>query len=377
MTTNQLKKKIQDEGVKQALAVPYIVFEYSTGVGKSLAAIRVIEQIEGDWYIVIAETNHQMNWIEEFKKHGKESLLSRVTFLCYQSLHKHKHGKYYVFDEIHHIQSERRLGILEEIVDNGLQKLVGLSATLSRKQKQLLQDILGTVQYHKVSLSEAIDTGILPEPKVYMVGVELNTTEQKYEFKFSEDKVIKTTQQHWYKLQSDRIEYLKLRYFKSQQEWHKVKWLKAANDRKKFLSSCKTEHAKILLDSLKDKRFICFTGSIAQSEELSNGFSVHSGVSKNLRQEMITDFNTGKVDKLFVTGMLREGQNLNNIEAGVVIQLDNNEKYYYQTQGRVLRSLAPEFYILYVKNTQDEKYTQTVLENFNMEYVTYKDLKEF
>ncbi|HPQ79660.1 MAG TPA: helicase-related protein, partial [Candidatus Dojkabacteria bacterium] len=209
------------------------------------------------------------------------------------------------------------------------------------------------------------------------VGVELNTTEQKYEFKFSEDKVIKTTQQHWYKLQSDRIEYLKLRYFKSQQEWHKVKWLKAANDRKKFLSSCKTEHAKILLDSLKDKRFICFTGSIAQSEELSNGFSVHSGVSKNLRQEMITDFNTGKVDKLFVTGMLREGQNLNNIEAGVVIQLDNNEKYYYQTQGRVLRSLAPEFYILYVKNTQDEKYTQTVLENFNMEYVTYKDLKGF
>jgi hypothetical protein len=43
---------------------------------------------------------------------------------------------------------------------------------------------------------------------------------------------------------------------------------------------------------------------------------------------------------------------------------------------RTLRSSFPELYIMYIKGTQDEQYLKTCLENFNMDYVTFKNLNE-
>ena len=59
--------------------------------------------------------------------------------------------------------------------------------------------------------------------------------------------------------------------------------------------------------------------------------------------------------------MLKEGMNLKNIEVGINVQLDNVERYFAQSHGRVLRSSFPEHYILFVENTQDETYVSTAL----------------
>ena len=91
---------------------------------------------------------------------------------------------------------------------------------------------------------------------------------------------------------------------------------------------------------------------------------------------MIKDFNESKVDKLFTTKMLRESMNLNNIEVGVMVQLDNNMKSLLQTLGRVLRSSYPEYYILYVKGTQDITYLNTALEGFNEKYIEWLNFDE-
>lgn len=370
------RDEIQQEGVQLAEQHNFIIYEYATSVGKSLVAILVIEKDGGNWNIVLAETNHELNWINEFKKHGKEHLLKQVTFFCYQSLHKFKDGENYIFDEIHHCFSDKRLDILHSIYKTNLKRLIGLSATLTKTQKELLQEVIGNYHIHKVSLSEAIDWGILPEPTMYFIGIELDDTIRNLKYPFGKDKFIMTTQLDYYNRSTEYIEKLKLQYFGSGQEFDKIKWLSSANKRKKFLSVCKTPYARILLDKLSHRKLICFTGSIEQSKELSGGLSIHSKISKEARIKLLNDFNEGIIDKLFATGMLKESVNLAGIEIAIIIQLDNVERSFLQISGRSLRSIAPEVYVLYVKNTQDETYVKTVLENFNMDYVKFVTMEE-
>lgn len=362
------KTEIQDLALEKFESNPFIILEWSTGIGKSLAAIKMIEKSKESWNIVLAETNHETNWINEFKKHGKENLLERITFFCYASLHKHLSDDNYILDELHHGFSELRQQHIKEI---NFKKFIGLSATLSKKQKDIIKELFPKCTTFKISISEAIEWELLPEPTVYFVGVELDNKSKLHKYNFTKDKSIMCTEQEMYNRISERIEYFKRKYFESNVEFDKIKWLRTANDRKKFLANCKTIYARMLLEHLSSKRLICFTNSINQSEILSKGLSIHSKISKKDREALIQSFNDGDIDKIFATGMLKEGMNLENIEAGIIIQLDNVERYFAQIHGRTLRSLYPEQYVLYVKNTQDETYVQTALENFNKDYVKF------
>lgn len=368
-----MRDKIQSEAVSLASQYPNIVYEIATGVGKSYIAIQVIELLGGNWDIVIAERAHKLNWIEEFKKHGKEYLLSKVTFYCYASLHKHIGNENYIFDEVHHLFSIKRLQLLAKIRPN-LKHFLGLSATLSKKHKEWLTYILPNVYYHKVSLSTAIALDILPEPKVYFYGISLDNTNRFVKYHFTKDKFIMVTEQEWYNKTSDRIQSLKERFFQTRQDNDKVRWLSLASKRKNFLSDIKTKYARILLHKLQNKRLIVFCGSIAQAESLGSKLALHSNLSAKQQENILSSYITGETNKIFVKGMLKEGINIPGIEAGMVIQLDNNTLMYTQTLGRSLRSSTPEQYVLYVKNSQDEVYVNTALEGFNMDYVEFKEI---
>jgi superfamily II DNA or RNA helicase len=381
------REELQETAVELSKYYKNLIFEWATGLGKSKAVIDIIKNdfigtldyvVLKDWCIVIAETNHELNWKEEFKKYNAEYLLQKITFTCYQSLHKHLNHENYIFDEVHHLQSDKRLDLLDIIIKKKhYNKLIGLSATLTWKQKQNITDIIGKTKVHKVTLSDAIDWNILPEPTVYLIGIELDNINKNQVFNFKKDSSILCTEAEKYKKLTDKVEYFKEVYMTSRLPWQKNNWLRTASERKRFMSDCKTKHVKTLLEILKDKRVLTFTGSIAQSEELSNGNSIHSKLTKKQRESLLERFNGGEIDKLFATGMLKEGQNLNNIQVGIVVQLDNVERYFSQTHGRILRSLSPEYYILYLKNTQDETYVKTALSNFNNEYVIQTDINTF
>jgi superfamily II DNA or RNA helicase len=371
------KTEIQDHTVSLSVSYKNLLLELATGLGKSLAAIRIIERVGGNWCIVIAEINHELNWRNEFILHDKEHLLQNITFKCYASIHKNIKDEHYIFDEIHRIFSENRLKSLKKIVSIQHDKyILGLSATLTKTQKETLWAIIGEYYNFKITISQAVQWGLLPKPSIYLVPVQLDNTIRNHTFNFSKDKVIKCTEKEKYNLISDRIDYFKKQYFDTRNEFDKIKWLSAGNTRKKFLSECKTKFAKILVEKLKNKRFICFTGSIKQSEELSKGLSIHSRLNKKSREKLITQFNKGEIDYIFTTNMLREGMNLHNIEAGILIQLDNQEKNMIQQLGRTMRSLIPEFYVLYVEDTQDFTYLTTATEGLNKEYVATINLDE-
>lgn len=373
----QSKDAIQDYAVRLSETYNRIIFEIATGGGKSLSAIRIIERIGGNWCIVIAEINHELNWRNEFILHGREHLLKNVTFKCYASIHKDIKDEHYVLDEIHRVFSDNRLEALKKIISTQKDKyILGLSATLTRTQKDALHNIIGEYYNFRITISQAVQWGLLPKPSIYLVPVQLDNSKKNHTFSFNKNKTIKCTEKEKYDFISGRIDYFKKKYFDTREEFDKIKWLSAGNTRKKFLSECKTKFAKILVEKLKDKRFICFTGSIKQSEELSKGLSIHSKINKKGREKLITQFNNGEIDYIFTTNMLREGMNLHNIEAGILVQLDNQEKNMIQQLGRTMRSLIPEFYILYVEDTQDFTYLTTATEGLDKQYVATINLED-
>ena len=86
-------------------------------------------------------------------------------------------------------------------------------------------------------------------------------------------------------------------------------------------------------------------------------------------QSNVTRFNNGETNSLYAVGMLTEGMNLKDIEKGMIIQLDGQERGFIQKLGRILRSEEPEIYILYFSQTRDEEYLKKAIEGINKEYI--------
>lgn len=351
-----------------------LLLEVATGYGKTLAAILLVEKLGGSWNIVVAETAHINTWKAEFTKHGKEHLLKSVNIFCYQSLHKHKDGNNYIYDECHRLTTQKRLSLVRTIKHN---YAVMLSATVTTYQKTQLKYSIGEFDIVKITLSEAIEAKVLPEPMVYFIGFNLDDNVRIHKYSFTKDKSIAVTEQEWYNRQSAYINVLKQRFEQSYAQSDKLRWLTAANKRKKFLADVKTKYARIILRELQNRRLLCFASSIPQSELLGAGFTIHSHNSSKLNDKRFEDFNNLVTNKLFAVGKLKEGVNLTQLDCAVVIQLDNSVRYYTQILGRSMRSDSPILYVLYIKNSRDEEYTKTVLEDFNMEYVKFINLREF
>ena len=349
-----------------------LALQWSTGVGKSRVAIKVIKDLFDRFenfsvLLVVAEEAHKENWKEEFKKALGEStyykVMPHVQMICYASL--------------------------------------TLSATLKDDVLVALTQCFGKFKVHKISLQNAIDSGFLPEPKIICIPLELErfsrteviemdltTTKIKKKgiitdfwsnrwkyLKHRKDYVgyvlqFSCTQKEKYEYINEQFEYWKRQFFRNQSNIRiKNMWLQWGSVRKRYLGELKTKKAYELCEKLKkqNKRFICFCSSILQAETLGKEDCIHS--KKKDVSTIISEFNSGERNSIFAVGMLQEGQNLNNIQAGVIVQLDGEERGFIQKFGRSLRAEDPMQYILYYKDTRDEEYLQKALENINKDYI--------
>lgn len=345
-----------------------VVLKFATGVGKSLIAIKCFEQYfaekGADGYLIIKQIDHEENWRREFIKWGKEHLLDHITFFCYASLHKYEDTEtgFLILDEVHAL-SEGREGKLEKIK---WEKGLALSATIPKEVATRLKE-LGFKSTYTVSLQDAIDFDILPPPEIYVNYIELDDVEKLYVWSKKDLKLL--TQKEYYKRISKRVVYWQNQYMRSGEAWQERKWLFSALERKKFMTSCKTKRAGEIIQYLKGKRFVCFTGGIEQCKKLGVSQAIHSKIHKKERAIILQDFNELKTNELYAVGMLREAMNLEGIEAGLIVQLDNQQGSFTQMAGRTMRAIAPEIYILLCRDTKDEDYFEKATKGINPQYI--------
>lgn len=398
------KAEIQQKAVEMMRDTPLLILQWATGCGKSKAAIDIVKDLDTHKVLLaVAEIAHRENWKQEFLKWGLP-LDTGIMIETYASLKNHKGEKYdlIILDEAHHAGSDLRMEILEEIET---EKVLALSSTLPSDMWFKLGQLYGRrMSSFKVSLQEAIDWGILPEPKLYLIPMTLDNTHLSQiiveewgtkakrrtvkcsiseRWTYMKDKAtyphmrleIECTELQKYIHLSDKIEFWKKQFFRTRNEGVKNKWLQFGSERKRYLGSLKDQKAQEVLDLIKDKRYICFCSSIEQAERLGGDNSIHSKKKGSLNT--IEDFNSKEIDNLFAIGMIQEGQNLVDIEVGVIIQLDGQERAFVQKSGRAMRADEPLLFILYYKDTRDEEYLQKALEDINPDYITeVTDLSE-
>lgn len=352
------KKELHQRTVETVQANTNTLLEWATGTGKTMAALEAMRNVGGNWLVVLSERQHISNWYATMQKHDVLEYTRNMTIILYASLHKYENGKFkgIIFDEAHHLFTEKRLTIFKTIE---FEKSILLSATMEQVDKQLYASNFGGLKTIKISLKRAIELGFLPKPEIILHKLFLDDTKKYLKYKYGKKEISVTERQYYDKL-TESMEYWKKRYFRERHEWVKMRWLQAGTTRKRFLANLKTDIAKDIIKSMYDRRFICFTGSIKQAEEIGGKNIVNSKKSDN--DATVDRFNSGQIDNIFATGMLKEGTNLYNIDAGIIIQLSSKLKDFIQMLGRSLRSKGvPEQHILYYADTQDEKYLNNII----------------
>lgn len=392
------KETLQSQALDALVEKKRLVLQWATGVGKGYTSVKAVQRLKPHrTLIIVAESAHKDNWRNEFKKANCEYLLTNIVIECYASLKNYKDTSWnlIIFDEAHHLGSDIRLDILSSLKSD---RVLALSATLKDYDiLDTLYNTFGKFEFSQIDIQTAIENNLLPQPKIFLKPLHLDymtknqiiveewgkkdkrvVMECEWENRWSIMKFKKTkypnvtlkircSAYHKYKYICEQIDYWQKRYFSTRNEALKNKWLQYGSIRKAFLGELKTTEAKRLLESLEGKKYICFCSSIEQAELLGGSNAIHS--KKNNNKEIIDDFNEGKTDKLFAVGMLQEGQNLNGIEAGIIIQLDGNERAFIQKFGRSMRAEDPIQYIFYYKYTRDEEYLEKVLEGIDKEYI--------
>ena len=222
-----------------------LLIELPTGYGKTLIAIELLKKhlSKGNVLIVVPKNILKKNFMSEINKWWKNCPLN-FTFTTYISLHKYI-GTWdtVIYDEAHHI-SERCRELLKDIHSK---YSIMLSATISQKLKIELSKHFNNLGFYKKSARDAINKGILPDPKVYLIPLELDNTinsEQiiqnaKYQKSITVDYknrwnyigkttntklIIRCTKRQFMIDFDSKIEYWKKRYMISKNEIIKNKW---------------------------------------------------------------------------------------------------------------------------------------------------------
>lgn len=378
-----------------------LLLEFPTGTGKSKIAIDRIKKItknKGKILIVIPKNVLKDNWKQEFKKWWKTCKLE-ITYTTYISFYKHIDNKwdFIIFDEGHHL-SERCRGFLKTgLKQNFVDNILILSATIKRDLKQELNKLIPDLYIYKITAKEAINSKILPDPKVYLIPLQLDNKyanetiiknpkakeikkipfNQIWQYKISKYKLlINCTQVQYYNDLCNQIEWYKKKFYTTNNPIFKNKWLFLCNQRLKWLSDKKNAILLTLSGYLKDERVLIFCNSIEQTKL----FGEHCINSKNKDSEkVLEDFNNNKINMITSCNMLNEGVNLQDCRIGIYGNLNSSETIVIQRLGRLLRHKEPIIIIPYYKDTREEELVKQMLENYNPELVstlsTLKDLK--
>ena len=314
----------------------------------------------------------------------------------YVSLTKYA-GKYdcAIFDEAHHLSERCR----EALCSFDIKHSVLLSATVSNKLKDELIEVFDDLTLYKKDLRDVIENDILPDPKVYILPLNLRADfptevimknpkakgkliESSWALRWSYMKQktnpvrIHCTQRQYITDLDNQIEYWKKRYLRSRNEIFKNKWLRLCNDRLKWLSDKKTPYVQQILIHLGEYRTLIFCNSIEQTEMLGE-YCINSKNKESI--EHLEAFNEGKIDHITACNILNEGMNLCNCQVGIYANLNSSDTIVKQRMGRLLRHKNPVIIVPYFKNTREEELVNKMLENYNPKLVTiiddYKKIK--
>jgi superfamily II DNA or RNA helicase len=382
------REEVYQECLTKINNTKFLLLELPTGYGKTKCSLDLVKHLVATKYkgkkvsmlLLVAKTVHKQTWQDEMNKWGGVEVDTLVVE-CYESLKKHQYEYYdiIVADEVHHINSDKRLDMLKTL---SFGNFIGLSATVPQKLKMYLK-----YEYHaevvSCDLTDAIDSDILPEPQIVLLPLEVDNTKatetieinpkakgRVYYGDFSKlwqyrkmkvHAIITCTPKQKLGDMNNQILFAKNRYQRTRQDFARNKWLFDCGERIKYLANLKNDIVLAILQKLKNERSITFCKTIEQAEILSR-YCIHSKNKDS--DDVYKNFNAKRINHIASVNVLNEGANLVDCKFAVFANYSASEVVGVQRLGRSLRHKSPVIIMPYYKGTREEEIINDMIEDF-------------
>ena len=344
-----------------------------TGFGKSRCGVLAVRHIlgSGDKALVLVPTVQlQDQFKQEFIKWGCEDILPRVEILCYQSAHKLE-GQHYdivVCDEVH-------LGLSpvyrEFFNKNTYDRLLCMTATLPEEDEyRILLNVLAPTAY-TITLDRCVELGLVAPYDIICIPVEM-TEEEQAAYKKANNLFV----QMKYRLGGfnafDEANAI-LKQGKPGDKGAATMFFNAIRDRKKVVQHAenKLEAAKEIADYHIEEKILTFGGSNKFTDLMADRLgatSYHSGKTQAQRRKILEAFNKSTTSILCSTKALNQGFDVPDVGVGIIAGLESKTLSMVQRVGRLIRfkeGKRGRIYILYVPNSQEEKWLDSATKTLN------------
>jgi len=348
-----------------------LLLKGATGSGKTKIALELIDKTPGPWEVIVPKTSLIKEWHNEMDRWKLSRLKKRVTVYCYDSLHKHQDECNLVLDEAHRL-TPLKFPMVEHKVDPLRSKVIALSATIPRERMDLLK-ALGIDRKHQVTyrLDQAVKDNVVAPYSVTVIHFPLDDEKKIIEAgnKFNKFFVTEKQNYEW----TDK-------YFRRMLMTKNQKAIEIAVRKRMhciYNLPSKVRVGKLALNMIpEDKKTLIFAGSIAHANLLCK-HRYHSKTS----DEDFESFKEGRILRLSAVGQISEGVNIPNLEVALILQVQSNMLHMIQKTGRLLRKTNDpnkigHVIVLCAMRTQDEKWVDSSLRDFNPANVEHKLLRD-
>lgn len=368
MNNQNKKTQIQNNIVSELPNPVHGLLLLSMRIGKTRIAIEIVKK-ENCQSLLWVTPNTKLRDEDIPKELKLWNLNINTKIVCYGSLHKIKgYFDKIILDEYQAITTSNTESLLNGNITFGT--ILGLSGTHPKHpEKNDILRMLNLKVIKKITLDDAVDMEIVSEYKITAISTELDKINKNVTGGTKKNPFLTTEQSNYSYLNSAVT-----RAFASGDSfWSKI----AVSKRMHFIYNLqsKIEVAKKLIASLGGNT-LCFSGSIAKAEEISKHCyhskcdDKHLKLFQSEKSNILSCVNSGSVGFTF--------KNVNNV---VIIQINSNES------GTVDQKLArgllfkeghiANIYMLYCKDTVDEKWFKRAIEDVDpskIEYLDYKNL---
>ncbi|HYP42537.1 MAG TPA: DEAD/DEAH box helicase family protein [Candidatus Nitrosocosmicus sp.] len=323
-----------------------------TGAGKTIIAIKAIIETDSSTLIVVPTLNLMEQWFESIKRICKDKNLvgmfgggyediKMITITTYDSAYLKSSFlgnkfKFIIFDEAHHLASEKYSSIGEHFISP---YRLGLTATIEREDGRhiILFDLIGNIIYEKdfYELAERnyIANFKLEKRRINMLPNEIT----EYKNKINEYKKILKDARIFYPIRLEKLIILS----SNNNDLRKALLLRnealeiSLNSKAKIL-----ELEKILRENNSGRKIIIFTIHTKLAYTISNRFliPVITHRTKNEeRNEILDGFKKGKYRIITTTKVLDEGTDIPDANTGIILSGTGSKREFVQRLGRLLR----------------------------------------
>ena len=361
------KTELQNDIIKGLPAFPHGRLILAPRFGKGRVVVELIKKSKPNTILWVTPSLElaRKDIPEEFIKWEADKYLKCLTTSTWKSLHKIK-GKFdmIILDE-ECITEKNAVNLLNGSLSGRILSMTGTASLHLKKQE--LYNALNLKVLYKLSITSAVDIGLLSNYLITVIKVEMDKTNKEIKGG-SKEKPFMTTEFANYQY-IDRVTQQAILQRRKDIQFRILSRRRAISN-----SPSKDKIVRWLWNNLKGRKLF-FCSSIEQANSITEK-TYHSKVDNTNLQKFIK----GEINEICMVNAGGTGFTYREIDHLVIVQADSDKNG--STSQRLCRTLLSQpnyeakIWIIQLDGTQDEKWVNSTLKNFHKDKIEFIEAKK-